>query len=536
MSLDDLMGDLGSEGSLPSYGAMGDDAQASAAPEENLKKLKEAFTEVKEMYGKPHDWFDQPNFYKAVLEGEGDIANTIHKNLTGFIKAKDAADRTAFKNRLIPLFWEMHKQIMGKITDPSLPLEKKLFLRYGVLLPQLLSAEHRKAISSIFLENRIDEAVWYCDEWVSMVASGEVNPLATDEAPIRKTDGAAAVIAKIKTQIEKLQGRQDAMLVSLQNMNLERGMLHQKFSDAASTILRQTESTRISGMMLPFDEEQKRSMSEIPALLKSLNTVGRSIQTDYESYLENADQIAQLKRELERANSGGNVIDTSMINQEAGQIHSLARMSVGRQGNHFPILAGQFFSNDLRFVATRENVVKIMTEIEAIDVNVFKREFRRQINRVPPHVILIPCYGNMGVCWEPYERHNKATSRGRIAVPLFPSDVRVAVITAIGMLRWETAKEMAAHYWMDEGLTGQYYQWFSEQKLKGDLRAHFVSNYVLWITGESEGMQKLEREVRGIFWRNMPFSQERREVLRKRGFVYEDLYKKDLNRASSAGY
>lgn len=35
--------------------------------------------------------------------------------------------------------------------------------------------------------------------------------------------------------------------------------------------------------------------------------------------------------------------------------------------------------------------------------------------------------------------------------------------------------------------------------MRGDVRLTFIENYVLWITKESEGMQKLDREVRGIF-------------------------------------
>lgn len=48
-------------------------------------------------------------------------------------------------------------------------------------------------------------------------------------------------------------------------------------------------------------------------------------------------------------------------------------------------------------------------------------------------MIIIPSYGNSGVCWEPYERNNKATSRGRIAIPMFPGDLRMAVIIALGI-------------------------------------------------------------------------------------------------------
>ena len=49
-------------------------------------------------------------------------------------------------------------------------------------------------------------------------------------------------------------------------------------------------------------------------------------------------------------------------------------------------------------------------------------------------------------------------------------------------------------------------------------------------------MLKLDKEVRGIFWREMPFPEDVKVRLKNRGFAYGDLYKKDQNRAMSDGY
>ena len=56
------------------------------------------------------------------------------------------------------------------------------------------------------------------------------------------------------------------------------------------------------------------------------------------------------------------------------------------------------------------------------------------------------------------------------------------------------------------------------------------------MTKEANGVQRLDKEVRGIFWRNMPFPKELKEDLRKRSLVYDDLCIKDHNRAMSDGY
>jgi len=72
--------------------------------------------------------------------------------------------------------------------------------------------------------------------------------------------------------------------------------------------------------------------------------------------------------------------------------------------------------------------------------------------------------------------------------------------------------------------------------MKGDVKDSFIRDYILWITKESEGVQKLDREVRGIFWRNMPFPNEIKLKLKNRGFVYSELCKRDQNIAMSDGY
>ena len=81
-----------------------------------------------------------------------------------------------------------------------------------------------------------------------------------------------------------------------------------------------------------------------------------------------------------------------------------------------------------------------------------------------------------------------------------------------------------------------YYQWFDQQKLKGDVKDYFIRDYILWMTKEAEGVQRLDKEVRGVFWRYLPFPQERKDMLKLRSLVYAELCQKDANRAMSDGY
>lgn len=177
-----------------------------------------------------------------------------------------------------------------------------------------------------------------------------------------------------------------------------------------------------------------------------------------------------------------------------------------------------------------------MRWIESIDCEAYCRQYRSQLNRIPPFVVLIPSYGDIGFCWEPFDRYNRVTSRGRIAIPMYTKNLKNALLTATADLRWQVAKEKASYYWMEEGLTGNYYQWFQAQKLKGDVKEYFIEDYLIWMTKESEGIQKLDKEVRNVFWRYMPFSKAVKEELKNRAPIYQELCQKDLNRQMSDGY
>jgi len=69
------------------------------------------------------------------------------------------------------------------------------------------------------------------------------------------------------------------------------------------------------------------------------------------------------------------------------------------------------------------------------------------------------------------------------------------------------------------------------KKLKGDVKEYFIQDYILWITKESDAVQRMEKEVRSIFWRYVPFSKAIKEKLKTRSYVYQDLYQRDVNRS-----
>jgi len=504
----------------------GGSEETSQTEEEDYSKG--SFPEITKFEDAAKPYFQDKDFYKKVLTGEGEEAQRLHSTLTEFINSKDPKDKTLYRGKLISAYWNFITPLAGKIEDLSLP--KILALRYGILLPNLLTMEHLQALSKIIFENEWGEPVFYMDEWLKKLASGQVNPSATDETK----SAVKSAPNRLQSVIEKTSGQREFQFSTLKNKINELELLEDTLKDAVTQVLSHDINPAYN-LKESFNALQRKAITDIQEIFKRLNSLDKEIS---KLYLELSDTDKQLGDLRGKAQESGveTRVDSQVLINEFNTLKQMIKLCVGRQGNHFPFLMKQYVRALVSDYCTRENAISTMAFVESLDPGLFQRTFKRQTTRIVPNVILVPCYGDKGICWEPFEKYNRATSRGRIALPLYPKDIKTSVISALGDLRWQVAKEKAQHYWMEEGLTGKYYQWFTERKLKGDVKEYFTQDYILWITKESEGTQKLERDVRAIFWRYIPFPQELKDSLKNRGFVYSELCKKDLNRAASDGY
>ena len=493
---------------------------------------KAAFTPVKVFTQAPRPYFDNPNYYKAVLADMGETAARVHKILTDLMNSTDPETKGQNRQRFIPAWWDFLEALVRNLNT-SLSEPKRLAVRYGVLLPSLLTSEQRTNLASIIFENTTGETIHYTDEWLTKVGSGEVAPLATDEE-VRVVKKGAVDNSVILQKLEKIQGQVQAQTNLINVKFREITDIEEGMARAAVQVRTHEKHPIFTNLPATFNGTQRGQLTLIQDSLKRLSALDKEIDL----YFRDLEKMtAELKTTEQRVSeSGGASVDAKVVVRELASIRQMAKMSVGRQGNHFPVLMKQYLPPRLEDLATRENVLTYMAEVERLDPGLFLRNFKNTTNRIVPHVILLPSFGETGLCWEPFEKYNRSTSRGRIAIPMYSKSVKNAVLTALGDLRWQVVKEKAGYRWMEEGLTGWYYQWFTERGYRGDVKESFVQDYILWITKESEGTQKLDKDVRGIFWRNTPFPPDVREALRNRGFVYNELYKKDQNRAMSDGY
>jgi hypothetical protein len=495
----------------------------------NVQKFPEV---TKRFEASPHKYFEDPEYYKTALSEGGDIAKRVHTILQKYISAKDPKDRSVYRTNLISAYWEFLRGVARKAPG-KIPMPKKYLLRFGLLHHNFIDAEAKSFFSKLVTENELDQPIYYVDEWLRAVGKGTIRASTTDEVKIAHSN----TQLKMKQLLEKAMGKLDGAKALLRAKDQERLALEKNLEDSIGTITEHFpfDDDGIGDINVCYNEGQKRTILEIQEILKNMLRCDRELASYIKDYHSAVADTEILKNKIENEDDE-TTIDFGAIDSEFDTVRQAAKMTVGRQGNHFPILTSEYFHCGPNDVAFRENIITMLTQIESIDPEAFFRYYRNRYNRIVPYVLLIPTYGDNGICWEPFDKHNRATSRGRIVIPMYPKNLYISVLTAVADLRWQVAKEKAAYRWMEEGLTGHYYQWFSAQKIKGDVKEFFIQDYILWMTKEAEGIQKIDKELRGTFWRYMPFSKEVKEKLKTRSYVYQELFQRDLNRAMSDGY
>jgi hypothetical protein len=155
---------------------------------------------------------------------------------------------------------------------------------------------------------------------------------------------------------------------------------------------------------------------------------------------------------------------------------------------------------------------------------------------VVPDFISIPSIGGKAMMWQDLGLTKGAGSketRGRIILPFFIiGDLKTIVMESIAAFRWELCKSIMGAEWNNVGvpsLTAEYTDYVMFYKKSKDLsievkekinsdfkrfrtdRDKFVNDYLLWMKYESEGIQKLNKVVRSIFYKYMPFQKEIRD-------------------------
>ncbi len=252
-------------------------------------------------------------------------------------------------------------------------------------------------------------------------------------------------------------------------------------------------------------------------------------------------------------------IEESLVSFEIAQLLTPgARMTSRSLAMGFPLLCDLFLGGELKAqLLTRQRVMAAVQRIRELDYSLFYREVRVVHQgavhfvqkEVLPSIILLPCAGDRALCWQEMEGTNKQKP-GRILLPLvLREDLDKVLLEVLGKYRWELNRTCAGYNWANPaegGLTGNYFDYACffhknpelSTEAKDDIRQYFkrytstadrfTRDYMLWMLYEKDGVLKLNKATRKIFFKYVPFPKAVRETL-NRFPAFQDLVRIDGN-------
>ncbi|WP_306701191.1 hypothetical protein [Borrelia sp. BU AG58] len=479
--------------------------------------------------------FFTDDYYRNLILSDREVGTRLHRLLLDYLnpKSTDGGDRVTKYRQIISVYWEFLRSIARNVL--SLTQEQKLLFRFAALLPSALGSELRSLISKTFWDNNYDEPFIYFDEWIYGVNELKLRKLAIDEPTERikdedvrrilldKQEKLLADIGFAKSSLKKND------VARIEAVNKLKDMFKFLFVDAIPSEICMIE-LGISGF---YSDDILKPLKFASGYIDDLIKFSREITSLVAQIEELNKKLAEIKDKMLDVDVSGS---SNIAVEEVGSLMEANKLTIGPRGNHFPILLKSNVVANPSLFGSRERIIQLVREIESIQPKIFHKNYRGDFLRIVPYFILIPSYGERGVCWEPIDVKNRATGRGKILVPMYPKDLRKALILGIGDFLWELAKEQTSFRWMETGMTGQYYEYYSKFIKKGNVKDAFLNDYFLWIEKESKGIQKMEKMVRGVMWRNAPFPKDLKGELARKSFVYKDLLDKDKNIEISDGY
>lgn len=210
---------------------------------------------------------------------------------------------------------------------------------------------------------------------------------------------------------------------------------------------------------------------------------------------------------------------------------------------------------------TKEKISTALNRLLEIDFSAFYREivyndekakiFKEFVMiNVYPHLILMPSVGNKAMFWQELEEPRKKNTPARIALPILcTGDLFSMIIEAVGAFRWEIQRLILGPDYNNVGvpsLTSEYIDYIQfyhknrdlteeqKEKIKAEFknfrddRSKFVHDYSIWIKYESQGILKLNKIVRNIMYRYVPFAKGIRENLSKQP-AYSEIHNRFKN-------
>ena len=266
---------------------------------------------------------------------------------------------------------------------------------------------------------------------------------------------------------------------------------------------------------------------------------------DYPAYLRDLRSTSKIteKEEARLLTDQNNKLQFELENM----FPSVNKMTCGRISTFCPLFSENNAQRNIEAsLVTPPRIKEILNEIRSLDFSAFYRATiyvneeigvpREIVNvEVLPDIILMPNIGARGVMWQEIEGRNRATP-ARIFLPqILQGELKTLMMRMTAEFRWEMCKRIMGARWndlSDPSLTSEfcdYLQFYRgnrefsaevKESIKSELlrsnnnyKNVFVSNYTEWLTYESNGSPRLNKNVRRMMITYCPFPAAIREKL-----------------------
>jgi len=215
------------------------------------------------------------------------------------------------------------------------------------------------------------------------------------------------------------------------------------------------------------------------------------------------------------------------------------RLCFGQAGGYFPILHQEMISRDIAStLLSPARIEASFKKILQVDFSAFHREVvyfeannklgaQLIMKQVWPAIILSPIFGHRGVMWQTTSGKVKSTP-ARFVLPVFSDENLDDLMTElVAKFRWELSREMAG-FSVNKGnevsLYGDYCDYIqfyqknrdlsgeAKEKIKTQLKRNrnnveqlFALDYHSWINYEANGLFRINKVARDLFFKHCPF-------------------------------
>ena len=187
-----------------------------------------------------------------------------------------------------------------------------------------------------------------------------------------------------QTRLMQLQSKNSGKLQSAENIvsmkENERAMLEIELKNRIDTLCTHQPIMGLEPHTEVLTEFQRKTFSEITDILRRISKNDKELTRALEEFKESKSVYDSVQNKL---SDGPQVThaDTGAVAIEFETVRQMAKMTVGRRGNQFPLFTREFYHCTENGTGTRENVIEVLRWIESIDPGVFHRIHKNIPNR-----------------------------------------------------------------------------------------------------------------------------------------------------------